>query len=223
MHWILWVFSIKYCHSSRKIVRLQTEFKMKRYIIMAIHQCDYRGGWKINCLSNSIPAHVFSIYAVSLYTIYTGCFKRLCRHGGIRNFCYFHLNSVFICKAGNTMLIPDLVLVRCCTIKVRNQFASLKCEQWVNTGEKRFSVTSLVNEKYGFWKGKRTIYWEVSRYPQSIQITKNLQLQLWFQCFYMFMLYLHIWMYILHVYVISSYLNVHFTCLCYIFIFECTF
>ena len=77
VHWILWVFSIKYCHSSRKIVKLQTEFKMKGYIIMPIHQCDYRGGWKINCLFNNIPAHVFSMYAVSLYTIYTGCSKIL--------------------------------------------------------------------------------------------------------------------------------------------------
>jgi hypothetical protein len=63
-------------------------------------------------------------------------------------FIFAHVQVLFA-AVGNTMLIPDLVSVRCCTVNVRNQFASLKCEQKVNMGDKSFSVTSLVNEKYG--------------------------------------------------------------------------
>jgi hypothetical protein len=50
-------------------------------------------------------------------------------------------------------------------------------------GEKSFSATNLVNEKYGVWKGKFTSYWKVSRYPQATQTTQSLELQLCFPCF----------------------------------------
>jgi len=56
------------------------------------------------------------------------------------------------------MLVSDIVSVRCFTVNVRNQFASLKCEQRVDMGEKSFSVRSLVNEKCGALKGNCTIY-----------------------------------------------------------------
>jgi len=62
---------------------------------------------------------------------------------------FFTYVQVLFAAVGSTMLIPDFVSVRCCTVNVRNQFASLKCVLRVNMGEKRFSVTSLVNEKYG--------------------------------------------------------------------------
>ena len=128
VHWTVVVFSIKYCHSSRKIVSLQTEFKMKCYIIMPIHQCDYRGGWKINCLFNNIPAHVFSIYAVSLYTLYTGCLKRFLVDMENATVLIFTYVLVLFAAVGNSMLMPNLVSVRCCTVNVRNQFASQKYE-----------------------------------------------------------------------------------------------
>jgi hypothetical protein len=64
-------------------------------------------------------------------------------------FFFFTYVLVLFAAVGNTMLIPGLVSVRRCTDNVRNQFASLKCEKRVNMGEKSFSATNLVNEKYG--------------------------------------------------------------------------
>lgn len=97
---------------------------------------------------------MFSIYAVSLYTLYTGCLKSfladMVEYATALIFTYV---QVLFVAVGNTMLKPNLVSVRCCTVTVRNQFGSLKYEQRVNMGEKSFfSVTSLVNEKYGALK-----------------------------------------------------------------------
>jgi len=39
---------------------------------------------------------------------------------------------VLFAAGGNTMLMPNIVSVRCCTVKVRNQFESQKYEQRVN-------------------------------------------------------------------------------------------